>query len=588
MSVRLATCAPVRFSSINLSEILADRMSDSEITPGSPVPDDDLPTQPLSLGDPYSQEYDPHDAPTQALTGEYDPHDAPTQALTGEYDPHDAPTQALSNGEAEEFDSHDAPTQALSGLEDSQEEEGATQLYRGEISDEGEGEAETQAVGELRSRSVSREKSKSRSPSAGERSRSRSGSRSRSVSRSRSRSRSAASSKSGSRSRSRTGSRSRSRSGSRSRSRSGSRSRSNSRSRSKSVSRSRSRSRSGSRSDSDIETKKKKVVREAFGGSDDEGEGGGAADQAPALPAVSDSEGEGEAESLPQPVSAAPDSDSDDERPSDRNDGSSGAGRLNDFDAMMDKKRGEMKKRRKKKDIDLINDNDDAIARMIADMRVAAREDRDLNEAQQPATRKIAMMPMVMTQLRKADLQMAFVEANVLSVMTDWLAPMPDKSLPSLKIRQELLKLLLHLKIDDNSRLKESGIGKAVMYLYKHPKELKDNKLLSGKIINNWARPIFNKSSDYRDYDKEERRGRDVELVARKRRQEETEDTEEALRPGDPGWIARARVPMPASYQYVKRPKWQNDVDISVKQRKEVKLTSISQLCSQHIIYHCR
>jgi len=243
---------------------------------------------------------------------------------------------------------------------------------------------------------------------------------------------------------------------------------------------------------------------------------------------------------------------------------------LSDFDLMMETQKA-LRRRRRKKDIDLINDNDDAIAKMIADMRLAAREDREKNQDRQPATKKISMLPIVMTQLRKSDLQAAFVEANVLSVLTDWLAPMPDKSLPSVNIRKSILKLLFQIRIDDQSRLKESGIGKAVMYLYKHPRELKDNKILAGRIINAWARPIFNLQTDFKNVTKEEREQKDEETAAMRRQKEEptANNEENLLKPGDPGWCYRARVPQPASVAYVNRPKWGNEIDMSHKSKRE-------------------
>lgn len=268
-----------------------------------------------------------------------------------------------------------------------------------------------------------------------------------------------------------------------------------------------------------------------------------------------------------------PDSSDDEREVVDRDGGDDRAIGGNDFENMMQKKRQENKRYRKKKDIDVINDNDDAIAKMIADMRIAAKEDRELNSRGQPATKKMAMFKTVLVNLRKVELQMAFVEANLLSVMTDWLAPMPDKSLPHIFIRTEFLRLLEQMKIEDTSRLKESGIGKAVMYLYRHPKEERNNKNLAGHLIYEWARPIFHKETDFAKLTKAERREQDLDMAARlgKRKRRSAEPVEEQpLRPGDPGWVSRARVPMVDNVEFINRPTWQTTADISTVKKKSV------------------
>ena len=264
-------------------------------------------------------------------------------------------------------------------------------------------------------------------------------------------------------------------------------------------------------------------------------------------------------------------SSSEDELEGDRNGRSSEF--VYDFDLMMAKRKEQNARNRKRRNTDLINDSDDFIAELLNQMKHAADDDFELNKDHKAATRKMKLLPTVATFLRKIDLRESFLDSGVLSVITDWLTPLPDRSLPNLQIREIMLKILLELNIMDIDRLKSSSIGKAVMYLYKHPKETKDNKRKAAQLISNWSRPIFNCETDYQAISKEDREQRDYDLmhkVVQRRKGDESAtsssqataaaaassiESQSILRPGEKGWMPRARVPAPSTKDYVVRPK---------------------------------
>ena len=108
---------------------------------------------------------------------------------------------------------------------------------------------------------------------------------------------------------------------------------------------------------------------------------------------------------------------------------------------------------------------------------------------------------------------------------------------------------------------------------------------MAGSIINKWARPIFHLSADFSALTREDRQVRDQEMAAKlglnkRKRKEDAPGTSSSsssgdpkpVRPGDPGWVGRARVPMPDNKEFVRRPEWQSHEDISKTAKKEIDL----------------
>ena len=91
------------------------------------------------------------------------------------------------------------------------------------------------------------------------------------------------------------------------------------------------------------------------------------------------------------------------------------------------------------------------------------------------------------------------------------------RSLPSLEIRTTLLKILCDLPNLEQGVLRQSGLGKAVMYLKKHPREVKENVQRAAKLIREWSRPIFQLEADFNSMTREERFEMDSEMSKRRR-----------------------------------------------------------------------
>ncbi|EIN09708.1 hypothetical protein PUNSTDRAFT_125809 [Punctularia strigosozonata HHB-11173 SS5] len=142
---------------------------------------------------------------------------------------------------------------------------------------------------------------------------------------------------------------------------------------------------------------------------------------------------------------------------------------------------------------------DEEVSRLREAMLAAADDDEQANKEKLPATSKLRLLPQVMDVLRKSSLEQSIIDNNLLEGVRRWLEPLPDKSLPALNIQQQFFRELPTMKFIDASVLKESGLGRIVLFYTKCRRVTPDVQRTAHALVAAWSRPIIKRSASYRD-----------------------------------------------------------------------------------------
>jgi len=163
------------------------------------------------------------------------------------------------------------------------------------------------------------------------------------------------------------------------------------------------------------------------------------------------------------------------------------------------KKAGKSKKARKDDEEVLDRFADEEVSRLRESMLAAAAEDDQSNREKSPATAKLKLLPQVMEVMRKVSLSQSIIDNNLLEGVRRWLEPLPDRSLPALNIQRDFFPVLKKMEFIDASVLKESGLGRIVLFYTKCKRVTADIQRIANDLVSIWSRPIIKRSASYRD-----------------------------------------------------------------------------------------
>ncbi|ORX57383.1 hypothetical protein DM01DRAFT_1302469 [Hesseltinella vesiculosa] len=156
------------------------------------------------------------------------------------------------------------------------------------------------------------------------------------------------------------------------------------------------------------------------------------------------------------------------------------------------------KKRRRLEGDDLNASRDEELSNLSERMKVAAEADNIANEQQKPAIAKLKMLDEVTVTLNNSGLFDSILDNQLLDAIRLWLEPLPDRALPTLEIQNEMLDILDKLPAAAE-HLRESGIGKIVLFYKKSPRADARVQRKAEHLIAKWTRLVLRRSENYRE-----------------------------------------------------------------------------------------
>ena len=233
----------------------------------------------------------------------------------------------------------------------------------------------------------------------------------------------------------------------------------------------------------------------------------------------------------------------------------------------------------------------------LARMEQAADEDEEAITQRRPALKKLAMLNEVCDTLARRDMVRPLLDLDVLAICKRWIQPLPNGNLGNVTVRNRLLQAI-SLMTGENGitahDLKRSEFGKVVMTLYMHKDETPAMKRQLKGLIDQWSRPIFQKSGNMRDLERvqQSRGSSGISQISRQQQMEQAkvsvnpvksahrggkdQDLSSLIASGSKGksesGVNRVRVPYSKGFQFSVRP--QNRVAGVVDKRRQAPPTA--------------